>query len=328
SCFVLPARFLWNASVPAEGWGFTVNEALSAGLPVITTDAVAAADDLIVDGVNGFKIKSDNPDDLAEKIKLLMENPEILLKMSGFAKDKMKNFTPQKQFETFAEALTDDDEEIKNIKKTTDEVHGWLSDGEAISLYKLAKSSPKKGVIVEIGSWQGKSTIWLAKSGSKIYAIDPHIGAPEQIEQYGHNIQTFEKFKSNINKAGVTEMVVPVVKDSEEAFKFWGGEPISFLFIDGSHQYEDVKKDFMLWSPLVMDGGIIAFHDSSAPGPSQVLEEFIYKSKNFRVIKVIDSLTVAYKGGRLPLFTYCNQRIKGLKKFLWRKSKFLLQGKI
>lgn len=328
SCFVLPARFLWNSSVPAEAWGFTVNEALSAGLPVITTDAVASADDLIADGVNGFKIESDNPDMLAEKIKLLMENPETLLKMSNSAKDSMKSFTPQKQFEVFVKALTDDEEEIKNIKKITDEVHGWLSDDEAVSLYKLTKASSRKGVIVEIGSWQGKSTIWLAKSGNKVYAIDPHIGAPEQIEQYGHNIQTLEKFKSNINKAGISEMVAPIVETSEEAFKSWRGEPISFLFIDGSHQYEDVKKDFILWSPLVMDGGIIAFHDTPAPGPSQVLEEFIYSSKNFKVIKVIDSLTIVYKGKSLPLFTYYKQRLRGFKKFLWRKLKSLLQGQI
>ncbi len=328
SCFVLPARFLWNSSIPAEAWGFTVNEALSAGLPVITTDAVASADDLITDGVNGFKIKSDNPNDLAEKIKLLMENPEILLKMRNSAKDGMKNFTPQKQFEVFKKALTDDEEEIKNIKKITDEVHGWLSDNEARCLYKLAKASSKKGVIVEIGSWQGKSAIWLAKSGNKVYAIDPHIGAPEQIEQYGCNIQTFEKFKSNINKAGISEMIVSIVKTSEEAFESWLGEPISFLFIDGSHQYEDVKKDFVLWSPLVVNGGIIAFHDTPAPGPSRVLEEFIYNSLNFKVIKVVDSLTIIYKGKSLPLFTYYKQRLKGFKKFLWRKLKFLLRGQI
>ncbi len=328
SCFVLSARFLWSSGVPAEAWGFTVNEALSAGLPVIATDAVAAADDLITDGINGFKIKPDDPDALAEKIKLLIENPATLLKMSNAARNGMKNFTPQKQFEVFAQALINGEEEIKSIKKITDEVHGWLSDDEAVSLYKLAKVSSKKGAIVEIGSWQGKSTVWLAKSGNKVYAIDPHIGAPEQVEQYGHNIQTFEKFKSNINKAGILAMIVPIVKTSEEAFKSWFGAPISLLFIDGSHQYEDVKKDFLLWSPLVIYGGIIAFHDTPAPGPSRVLEEFIYSSKSFKVVKVVDSLTIVYKTKSLPLFTYYKQRFEGFKKFLWRKLKSLLQGQI
>ncbi|WP_455277747.1 hypothetical protein [[Eubacterium] cellulosolvens] len=56
------------------------------------------------------------------------------------------------------------------IKKLTDKVEGWLTDKEGELLYKLAKQCTGKGVIVEIGSWKGKSTIWLgmgSKNGKK-----------------------------------------------------------------------------------------------------------------------------------------------------------------
>jgi hypothetical protein len=56
--------------------------------------------------------------------------------------------------------------EIDEIKKLVFKINGWLTDKEGELLYNLAKNCTGKGVIVEIGSWKGKSTIWLGK-GSK-----------------------------------------------------------------------------------------------------------------------------------------------------------------
>ena len=328
-CFVLPARYFWDSKVPAEAWGFTVNEALSSGLPTIVTDAVAAGDDLIEDGINGFKIKTEDINVLSEKLRRLCDNGEFQERMSQAAREKMKNFTSHRQFKVFSAALNDEKEELLTLKKETSVVHGWLSDGEGECLYYLAKAASGKGVIVEIGSWQGKSTVWLAKGslssgGGKIHAIDPHTGAPEQMEEYGYDIQTFERFKENINKMGVQDVIIPLVKTSEAAFQGWRGDEVSLLFIDGSHVYEDVKKDFTLWEGLVRPEGVIVFHDSQAPGPSRVLEEFIYSSKNFRVVKVVESLTVVTRSKHLPLLVYWKQRLIGFAKFSWRKLKLIL----
>ena len=178
--------------------------------------------------------------------------------------------------------------EVQEIREVVAEVDGWLSDMEGEFLYNVAKNCKGKGVIVEIGSWKGKSTIWLAKgskAGNKIrvYAIDPHIHG------------TFEEFKSNIKVAKVNDIIIPIIKTSEEAAKTFE-EPVEFVFIDGAHEYEMVKLDFLSWFPKLLEGGIIALHDTTGwQGPKKVAKEFVYKSKNFRNVGLVSSITFAQK---------------------------------
>lgn len=189
--------------------------------------------------------------------------------------------------------------EINEIKKLVDKVEGWLSDEEGELLYTLAKNCKGKGVIVEIGSWKGRSTIWLAKGSKagnnvKIYAIDPHTGSPECKKLYGE-IRTFGEFKKNIENTEVDDIVIPVVKTSEEVAENFN-ELVELVFVDGAHGYESVKLDFELWFPKLIDGGIMAFHDTIGwVGPKKVVEKYIYKSKNFRNVGFIGSITFAEK---------------------------------
>lgn len=188
---------------------------------------------------------------------------------------------------------------IDEIKKLADKVDGWLTDREGELLYNLAKNCTGEGVIVEIGSWQGKSTIWLGRGSKKgnnvkIYAIDPHTGASEHKERYGE-VWTFEEFKNNIIVAKVDDITIPIVKTSEVAAKNFD-EPVELIFIDGAHEYELVKLDFELWFPKVINGGIMAFHDTRGRrGPAKVVEELVYKSKNFRNVRFVDTITFAEK---------------------------------
>ena len=188
--------------------------------------------------------------------------------------------------------------EVQEISEVVAKVDGWLSDKEGEFLYNVAKNCKGKGVIVEIGSWKGKSTIWLAKGSKagnevKIYAIDPHTGSSEHKRTYGE-VSTFEEFKRNIKMAGVEDVIAPIVKTSEEAAKTFE-EPVEFVFIDGAHEYEMVKLDFLLWFPKLIEGGIIAFHDTMADGPQKVAEEFVYKSKHCRNVGFVGSITFAQK---------------------------------
>ena len=130
----------------------------------------------------------------------------------------------------------------------------------------MAKSLNKNEIAVEIGSWKGKSTIWLAAGSKKgnramIYAVDTFTGSSEH-QKPGKIIWNFDEFKLNIKKAGVDDIIRPIVNTSKKAAEEWK-LPIKFLFIDGAHEYEFVEKDFSLWSPYVVDGGIIAFHDTT-----------------------------------------------------------------
>jgi predicted O-methyltransferase YrrM len=123
---------------------------------------------------------------------------------------------------------------INEVRNLVDQVQGWLSYREGELLYNLAKNCSGKGVIVEIGSWKGKSTIWLAK-GSKagnnvsVYAIDPQSES------------NFEEFNKNIKAAKIDDIVFPIVKKSEDAAKCFN-KPVEMIFIDGSHVYDDVKR--------------------------------------------------------------------------------------
>jgi MMP 1-O-methyltransferase len=187
---------------------------------------------------------------------------------------------------------------IAETRRLTQNIDGWLHDEEGKLLFNAARQCSGKGVIVEIGSWKGKSTSWLghgSKAGAKtrIYAVDPHIGSQEH--QVGGGVWTFEEFKRNIEASGVNDIVVPIVKTSEAAAKNFS-ERVEFVFIDGAHEYEAVKQDFDLWYPKVVEGGIIAFHDTIGwTGPKEVVKNDVVHSHHFRNVRFAHSITIAQK---------------------------------
>lgn len=189
------------------------------------------------------------------------------------------------------------------LKEFISEVPGMLTGDEGEYLYRLAQSDPGKGAIVEIGSWKGKSTICLtlgtmAVGGEKIYAIDPHKPLAEE----GYIEDTEAEFRKTIKEAGVESHVVPMVMTSQEAARGWS-QPIRLLWIDGDHRYEQVKQDFLLWEPHVVDGGIIAMHDTiRKKGPKRVLWEDIFRSDRFHKISIVDNITAARKAQRISLW--------------------------
>jgi predicted O-methyltransferase YrrM len=181
-------------------------------------------------------------------------------------------------------------------------VEGWLTDREGRLLCDLASRCTGKGVIVEIGSWKGKSTIWLGRgskegNGVMIHAVDPHIGFPDVEEVYG-KIWTFEEFKNNIAKAAVDDVVIPIIKTSEDAAKDFGW-PVELIFIDGVHLYDYVKLDFELWFPKVVESGVMVFHDTTGErGPKRLVKERVFRSRNFKNVGFVDTITFAEKVAR------------------------------
>ena len=203
---------------------------------------------------------------------------------------------------------------IEELKKITANIDGFLVENEGVILFELAKKCKGNGAIVEIGSWKGKSTIWIAQGskegcGQKIYAIDHFVGSSENQEE-NKSIWTFEEFKKNIKIAHVDDFVIPIVKTSENAAKDFD-KPIEFIFIDGAHEYEAVKLDFDIWFPKVINGGIIALHDSVAdyaPGPKKVAEDMIYKSRYFKNIRTVECITYAEKTAQNSLLEQLDNR--------------------
>jgi predicted O-methyltransferase YrrM len=190
---------------------------------------------------------------------------------------------------------------VDKIRPRVRDVEGWLDDREGELLYRLAKECTK-GVVVEIGSWKGKSTIWLAAgsfAGPRIpvYAIDPHNCSYDSVTGElvcGKELTTFSDFTKNIAAAGVQETVRPIVQLSAEAAAGWT-EPIGLLWIDGDHSYEGVSCDLSLWLPHVVDGGIVAAHDSFDEHVSRALHEQLYRDPRMEILGIVEVVTYARK---------------------------------
>ena len=190
---------------------------------------------------------------------------------------------------------------MKNLESVY-QLPGMLTAHEVDCLYRLGQFNEQKGVIVEIGSWKGKSTVALALgaakvSAEKIYAIDPHRIMPEE----GYLEDTEADFLANIKQAGVENQIVPMVMTSEAAAKHWD-KPIRLLWIDGDHRYEPTKLDFSLWEPHLVNGGILAMHDTiRKPGPKRVLWEQVFRSDRFQEIAIVDNITAVRKVTRATI---------------------------
>jgi predicted O-methyltransferase YrrM len=182
---------------------------------------------------------------------------------------------------------------------------GWLTDSEAIGLYKMAASLDKKAIIVEIGSWQGKSTYCLArglKTGGRVYAIDPFNGdAGQDVEsrriyeeqKAGKDLEQI--FRQNMSALHVMDKIVVKKGYSPD---FTGQFPhINALFIDGDHSFEGCSNDFHLYADKIIPGGFLAFHDYYADrpesGPTRVIEELVIPDPRFQFYKLFHSLWTA-----------------------------------
>jgi predicted O-methyltransferase YrrM len=204
------------------------------------------------------------------------------------------------------------------VKPLIADIPGWLTDEEGETLFDLARACTGKGVIVEIGSWKGKSTVCLAlgsKAGASVpvYAVDPHAD------------YRFGDFKANVDRAGIAELVRPVASLSQAAADEFR-EPVEFLFVDGSHEYELVLEDYEKWVPKVVDGGWVAFHDTTwTRGPRKVVGHAIYRSHQFKDAKfVVGSLTVARKVESNSLADRVRNRyVLGVKTAFWVGSSAL-----
>jgi len=128
---------------------------------------------------------------------------------------------------------------------------------------------------LEIGSYCGKSTICLGlacrSNNSTVFALDHHRGSEEhQRGEFFHDpelydagegvMDSFREFRRNIRRAGLDEVVVPIVAGSENAARHWQ-TPLAMVFIDGGHSLAAALTDYRCWTPHLMRSGVLAIHD-------------------------------------------------------------------
>lgn len=185
-------------------------------------------------------------------------------------------------------------------------IFGWLTEAEAFRLYGLAHTVPAGTAIVELGAFMGRSTAALAAGAlhsnrqTRVISIDTWQGSGEPgAEQICRQKMTelgvddlFELHRRNLADLGLGSLTRRIRARSVPEGIEWAKEwevPIGLLFIDADHVYESVKQDFDAFSPLVVPGGAVAFHDSWADGPSRVIREL--DSKLYR--RLVDADAVA-----------------------------------
>ncbi len=187
------------------------------------------------------------------------------------------------------------------------EVGGMTFDVQGYALFELARNGPGQGGIVEVGSFMGRSTCWLALGSraacrEKVLAVDHFTGSPEHQKGGTHEDKTIVEqgttlpdFQRNIAAMGVTDYVDYFVGTSEEAVKNWEG-PVRLLFIDGDHSFEAAKLDFDSWTPFVPPGGIVTMHDVGIfEGVTRFYNECVAPDETWVPLLNIKSLVIVEK---------------------------------
>ena len=157
---------------------------------------------------------------------------------------------------------------IENIK-------GFMPDNEGKALMAWAKIFSKIGPLLEIGSFCGKSSIYLGLSAKEedqvVFTIDHHKGSEEHqlneeyfdYEIYDENLKTvntFPLFLKNIRIFDLEDSVIPIVSSSASVAKGWN-KNLGMVFIDGSHSLESASLDYESWESHIKNGGALVIHD-------------------------------------------------------------------
>ena len=152
---------------------------------------------------------------------------------------------------------------------------GFMPPAEGLALYETAARYGTVGPIGEVGTYCGKSTVYLAagaaQTGQKVITVDHHHGSeenqagwehhdPEVVDSATGRMDTLPFFRATIAGAGLEEHVIAVIGTSADVSSIWR-TPLGLLFIDGGHSEANVITDYEGWAPWVARGGALAFHD-------------------------------------------------------------------
>jgi predicted O-methyltransferase YrrM len=161
------------------------------------------------------------------------------------------------------------------LRAAAEAAPGFMPANEGLALYDAAVAATADGPLLEVGSWMGKSTLYLAAAArerkSQVVTVDHHRGSEEHQPGWEYHdaslvdpavgrIDTLPHFRRTTATAGVEDVVVAVVAPSEVLAALWA-TPISFLFLDGSHTEESAQRDLAAWAPHLAAGGTLAIHD-------------------------------------------------------------------
>ena len=186
---------------------------------------------------------------------------------------------------------------------------------EGLALYAAALDAAALGPLVEIGTYCGKSTLYLAAAarehGRVVVTVDHHRGSEEHQQGWEYHdpglvdpaagrIDTLPSLRRTLHAAGVEDTVVAVVGASATVAGLWS-TPVALVFIDGGHTEAAAQADYQGWARHVMPGGLLVIHDvfpdpaDGGQAPYHIYRDAIH-SGQFVKVSVRGSLRVLRRG--------------------------------
>ncbi|PRW62315.1 class I SAM-dependent methyltransferase [Actinopolyspora mortivallis] len=152
---------------------------------------------------------------------------------------------------------------------------GFMPEEEGEALFEAAVRHLGDGVAVEIGTYCGKSAVYLGAAarvtGGLVVTVDHHRGSeehqrgweyhdPDLVDPHSGRLDTLGRFRRTLTEAGLEDRVMAVVGDSVTAASVWN-TPVSVLFVDGGHTETAAQNDYTNWAPWIRPGGALVIHD-------------------------------------------------------------------
>jgi len=198
-----------------------------------------------------------------------------------------------------------------NLLRAAEAAKGFMPADEGLALYEIAEEYAPVGPVMEIGTYCGKSTIYLAaaarKFGQAVFTVDHHHGSEEHQEGWEYHdtalvdprtgrIDTLPQFRATIAEAGLEDEVMAIVGRSAVVAKNWRSL-LGMVFIDGGHTDEAAQADYEGWAPKVTLGGALVIHDvfpdpaDGGQAPYRIYTRAL-ESEEFVEVRAIGSLRV------------------------------------
>lgn len=160
------------------------------------------------------------------------------------------------------------------LRRAAAEAIGFMPEAEGLALYEAGLTAPAGPPWVEIGSYCGKSAVYLGAAarerGTTLYSIDHHRGSEEHQpgEEYYDprlvdgtgRVDTLPEFRRTISGAGLDDVVLGIAGRSEELGAAWSAS-LGLVLIDGGHSSEAAAADYAGWTPHLIVGGLLVIHD-------------------------------------------------------------------
>ena len=155
------------------------------------------------------------------------------------------------------------------------EAIGFMPDNEGLALYHAGLEAASRGPLLEIGTYCGKSAVYLGAAarerGTILYTVDHHHGSEENQAGWEHHderlvdprtgrMDTLPWFRRTIEDAHLEDAVVAVIGDSPTIAANWA-TPLALVFIDGGHALDVALADYEGWARFVVPDGVLVFHD-------------------------------------------------------------------